>query len=399
LNVKALVTVFVALVAAGSGAAAAQDSTPTPAPTAAPEGTPVATPSAAPSPDAVAPPAPEQRLVVHGYLSQASVKSDEHQVIGIPKDGTADYRRAALLFRASLTTSDAIVLQFAQRRLGESPTMQVEPDVKVDWAFYEHRFGSATRFRVGRLPVPLGIFSEIRYVGTLLPLYRAPYNYYQEGSFTSENLDGAHLSHTIGSGAPVSVDLNAFGGAYTTTESYNGGVNRAKAQNVFGGAAWIGTPVEGLRFGIGGARQDIKNTILTADHKDDWSNWIASAELVRTRFRVVTEYSRWKLNRAGFAKRNMSVYAGVGLTSKVRAHAAYDDGDATLLVGGKLYSLPQQFTDAALGLSYGLRPDVVAKAEYHWNQARLIEDKPSTLNPAASPYKTQYFIVSLSASF
>lgn len=390
---NALVRVFVgaALAAGFARGLSAQDATPTPAPTAAP--------AAAPSPDPVAPPASEQHLVVHGYLSQAYVKSDGHQVIGIPKDGTADYRRAAILFRASLTTSDALVLQFAQRRLGESPTMQVEPDVKVDWAFYEHRFGSATRFRVGRMPVPLGIFSEIRYVGTLLPFYRAPYNYYQEGAFTSENLDGAHLSHTFGAGAPVSVDVNAFGGAFTTTESYNGGVNRAKAHNVFGGAAWISTPIDGLRFGIGGARQDIKNTILTADHTDKWSNWIASGELVRTRFRVITEYSHWTLSRAGFGKRNLSLYAGVGLTSKLRAHAAYDDGDATLLVGGKLYSLPQQFTDAALGLSYGLRADVVAKAEYHWNQARLIEDKPSTLNPAASPFKTQYFIVSLSASF
>jgi hypothetical protein len=332
-------------------------------------------------------------------LSQAYVKSDEHQVIGIPKDGTADYRRAALLFRASLATNDALVLQFAQRRLGESPAMQVEPDVKVDWAFYEHRFGSATRLRVGRLPMPVGLFSEIRYVGTLLPFYRAPYNFYQEGSFTSENLDGAHLSHTFGASGPVSVELNAFGGAYTTTEAYNGGVNRTKAQNVIGGQAWLVTPVDGLRFGIGGSRQDIKNTILTADHRDDWSNWIASAELVRSRFRLVSEYSHWKLNQAGFQKRNVYAYAGANLTAKLRAHAAYDDGDAKLLLGGTLYSLPQQFTDAALGLSYGLRPDVVAKAEYHWNQARLIEDKPSTLNPAASPFKTQYFIVSLSASF
>jgi hypothetical protein len=396
LIVNALVRVFVAaaLAAGFARGVAAQDATPTPTPTAAPT-----TPAAAPSPDPVAPPAPEQHLVVHGYLSQAYVKSDGHQVIGIGKDGTADYRRAAILFRASLTTSDALVLQFAQRRLGESPTMQVEPDVKVDWAFYEHRFGSATRFRVGRMPVPLGIFSDIRYVGTLLPFYRAPYNYYQEGSFTSENLDGAHLSHTFGAGAPVSMDVNAFAGAYTTTESYNGGVNRAKAQNVFGGAAWIGTPIDGLRFGIGGSRHDVKNTILTANHRDNWSNWIASGELVRTRFRLVSEYSHNAFRDAGFKKRNIYAYAGVGLTSKLRAHAAYDDGDASLRLGGKVYALPQQFTDAALGLSYGLRPDVVAKAEYHWNQARLIEDKPSTLNPAASPFKTQYFIVSLSASF
>ncbi len=45
----------------------------------------------------------EQRLVIHGYLTQAWAKSSEHQLLGIPNDGTFDYRRVALLVRGALT--------------------------------------------------------------------------------------------------------------------------------------------------------------------------------------------------------------------------------------------------------------------------------------------------------
>ena len=47
-------------------------------------------------------------------------------MIGIPKAGTADYRRAALLFRASVTPKDALVLQFAQPGTAQQP-----PDCSV----------------------------------------------------------------------------------------------------------------------------------------------------------------------------------------------------------------------------------------------------------------------------
>jgi hypothetical protein len=394
LIVLALVRLVVAaaVVAGSSRVAAAQDPTPSPSPAAAEAATDAAD-------EASAPPPSEQRLVVHGYLSQAYARSNGHQVIGIPKAGSSDYRRAAVLFRASLTANDTMVVQLAQRRLGESPTMQVEPDVKVDWAFYEHGFGWGTRVRVGRLPIPLGTFSEVRYVGTLLPFYRAPFNFYQEGSFTSETLNGARIAHTFGARAPVSVEVNAFGGAYTATEAYAGGVNRAKHENALGGQLWVTTPVDGLRFGFGRIRSETKNTILTDDHRDTWAHWVASAELSRSRVRLVSEYSRQDLQLAGFSKRNVYAYAGVGLTDQIRAHVAYDDGDATYRAGGTVFSLPNHFTDTAIGLSYAARPDVVAKGEYHWNQSRLVEDQPGGLNPRGTPFKTRYFILSLSASF
>jgi len=357
----------------------------------------------APSPAPVGAPtaeaAPEQRVALHGYFTQAYANSEDHQFIGIPDSGTFDYRRVALLFRGNLTSKDTLVLQLAQRRLGESPVMELEPDVKVDWAFYEHRFGSATSVRIGRIPNPLGIYSEIRYVGTVLPFYRAPYNFYQEGSFTSENVNGARVSHTFAADKPWNVETHVFGGGFSMIESYYGQVNRAHTENALGGQVWLNTPVEGLRFGAGGDFFDIQNTILVGDGKDEWRTWIVSADLSRTRYRLRGEYSEIRLKRAEFLDKAFYVYGGVNITEKLVAHAQYDHSSATLGSGAASIVLPKFYEDTTLGLSYAFRPDVVLKSEYHIVKGRLIEDEKVPLDPAFGPYKGNYYMLSISASF
>jgi hypothetical protein len=338
-------------------------------------------------------------VVLHGYFSQAYANSENHQFIGIPDSGTFDYRRVALLIRGNLTPKDTLVLQLAQRRLGESPVMELEPDVKVDWAFYEHRFGADTSVRVGRIPTPLGIYSEIRYVGTVLPFYRAPYNFYQEGSFTTENVNGARLSHTFGAGKSWNLETQVFGGGMSTIEAYFGQVNRAHTDNALGGQLWLNTPVEGLRFGVGGDFFDIQNTILDADGKDKWKTWIASADLSRTRFRIRSEYSQIRIKYTQFTDKAFYVYGGFNVTEKLVAHAQYDNSTAITGAGDQTTTLPHLYQDTTLGLSYAFRPDVVLKGEYHFVKGRLIEDEKVPLSPDFGPYKGNYYIVSVSASF
>ena len=356
---------------------------------------------AAPAPEPTpAPEAPvEQRVVLHGYFSQAYANSSDHQLIGVPDSGTFDYRRMALLVRGNITSKDTLVLQLAQRRLGESPVMELEPDVKLDWAFYEHRFGNGTSVRAGRIPNPLGLYSEVRYVGTLLPFYRAPYNFYQEGSFTSENINGARLSHTFAADKKWNLETQLFGGGFSMIESYFGKVNRAHTENALGGQVWLNTPVEGLRFGAGGDFFDIKNTMLTGDGNDQWRTWIASADFSRTRFRLRSEYSQIHLKEAQFLDKAYYVYGGVNVTEKLVAHAQYDNSTAVTGPEGNTTDLPKFYQDTTLGLSYAFRPDVVVKGEYHFVKGRLIEDQAVPLDPAFGPYSGNYVMLSISASF
>ena len=73
-------------------------------------------------------------------------------ILGIPNDGTFDYRRVALLFRFKATPNDAFVVQLANRRLGESLINDFTPEVQLDWAFYERRLGDNGTLRIGKAP-------------------------------------------------------------------------------------------------------------------------------------------------------------------------------------------------------------------------------------------------------
>src|SRR5258705_11186603 len=103
------------------------------------------------------------QITIHGYLTQAYGISDRYPTFGITKEGTADYRRAAVLARYELTSADNFVVQIAHRRLGDSPTMEFEENVKLDMAFYQRRFSNGTKLRVGKVAMPFGVYNEVRY--------------------------------------------------------------------------------------------------------------------------------------------------------------------------------------------------------------------------------------------
>jgi hypothetical protein len=62
-------------------------------------------------------------------------------------------------------------------------------------------------------------------------------------------------------------------------------------------------------------------------------------------------------------------------------------------------TLPHLYEDTTLGLSFAFRPDVVVKSEYHVVKGRLIEDEKVPLAPGFGPYKGNYYMLSVSASF
>lgn len=111
-------------------------------------------------------------LSVHGYLTQGFAISTDHQVHGISTEGTSDYRNLALQFRYDVDDQQNFIIQFSHERLGLSPIMQLEPDVELDWAYYEYKFNDIYSIKVGKIQMPFGIYNEFRDVGTLLPFYR-----------------------------------------------------------------------------------------------------------------------------------------------------------------------------------------------------------------------------------
>jgi hypothetical protein len=339
-----------------------------------------------------------EKFTVHGYLTQAFAQSNGEQVIGIGGSGTTDYRRAAALLRFTPTAKDSLVIQVAHRRLGQSPSLVFEPDVKLDWAFYERKLGDSTALRVGRLPQPMGLLNETRYVGTLLPFYRAPYNFYQEGSFTSETVDGVGLRHSTAAERSWSAEISAYVGGYAMVEQTASGLVKPRAEKVLGGQLWLNTPVSGLRFGIGGQRLDLTGTALVKDGKDSWKTDYASAEYAGSRLKLRSEYRKIRIHDADVDFIALYGYAGFNATSRLGLHLQFDTSKLELNTrAGRPSTAPKYYEDKTVGATFSVRPDVVLKGEYHWTQSQVLETHARPVGPAARP--VNYGIVSMSVSF
>jgi len=347
-----------------------------------------------------APPAEnERKLEVHGFLSQAFAISDGYQVLGIPSEGTFDYRTAALQLRATLTAKDSIVIQVGQARLGESPIMAVRNEIDLDWIFYERQLGAGTSVRVGRIKIPFGIYNEIRFVGPLLPFFRPADAFYGEGSYVFSSINGAALSKSLFARHRFSVDADLYAGEWSFVQGdpelqQIAGATRARARGL-GGQLWLNTPLDGLRFGVGGDRSTWSNSVeappgVKVRHK----RWVASVDGNFERFRLSAELGEHTSPGVLFASSYVLVSGHVTDKLSVNLQASRSHVKLDLV----LAQLDDEIgRDYAAGLSYAFRPDLVAKVENHWTRGRNFEEPGVTIfSPALS---ADYVILSLSALF
>jgi hypothetical protein len=342
--------------------------------------------------------APQDKLSVHGYLTQAFAKTNGPQIFGIPGHGTTDYRRAALLVRFMPSTKDSLVIQLAHRKLGLSPTAATDPDVKVDWAFYERELSDAVSVRVGRLPLPMGLQNETRYVGILLPFYRAAYNFYQEGTFTSETIDGLGVSYAK-SRSSWRMELSTYAGGFTMTEmTPQTGVARPRAEGAIGGQVWITPPVDGLKVGFGANRFELRGTLLVADRQDVGSAFFPSIEYAGSRVKLRSEFRRSKLRDAHVVADGSYLYGGFSVTSRLGLHGQIDMSRIKITVApGVIVDLKPYHKDWAFGATFEIRPGVVLKGEYHWARSHLLEAPAEVFGAGIRP--VNYGILSMSVAF
>jgi hypothetical protein len=335
------------------------------------------------------------KVNIHGYLSQAYAFSDGNQILGIPEDGTADYRTAAIQIRADLTKYDTFAVQFSHERNGLSPSQRVREDVDLDWIFYRRQFGNSA-VEVGRVPVPFGIYNEVRDVGTLLPFYRPPRDFYGEGSFATETVDGILLSHGRDLGSAWHFDGDVY---YGNWDTHDGRQDLIKASDTLGAQLFLDTPVSGLRLGLGGVRFETSQTVGTP--QADWSGYHASIQGTFGRVEGEAEYRDITAERVAGGKlydvKVAYVHLGVQLTDKLVLNAQYEQFKLKLASLASLGLGEIDYDeDKVLGLAVKFRPDLVLKAEYHWDEGYYLEPSANPLGPAQ---ETNYGILSLSTSF
>jgi hypothetical protein len=331
------------------------------------------------------------KITLNGYLSQAYAISDGNQVSGIPKQGTADYRTAAVQMRVDMTPQDTFSVKLRHERIGESPFQAFQPDVALDWIFYEHKFGDSA-VKVGRVKIPFGLFNEVRDVGTLLPFYRAPTDFYGAGSFTTQTIDGALVNHAFNLGGGWRLDGDLYYGNWEFVASESEGVFKSKARNSLGAEMWLETPLPGLRIGVGGmtytvVKEEAGGTVTTPSKSYHVS--------VEERLGRLVTHVEYKYRHTADAKINSGyVHLGFLLTDRLTVNGQAERYHTVIaeLPDGK-----DQDDDRALGLNYAFRTDLVLKLEHHWNRGFNTEVPASGL--FGPRQKTRYGILSLSTSF
>lgn len=358
--------------------------------------------------------AQDDRLSIHGSASLSYAKSDNLPINGITKDGTSNYRLLALQFGYKISDKDRVVTQLLHRHVGESPLNAVTPDIEPVWAFYEHKFDNGTSLKAGRNPLPRGIFNEIRYIGTLLPLYRVGNAVYGE---TLEYVDGVVVRKPLTLGA-WGLDVTGFVGGYDLKAqiptSTGVSVVNTRNENTIGGQLWLTTPIKGVRLGVFGNNYSStpSASLPEASRPKRTTTMMYSAEAAFSKVFLRSEATTFKQTKApNFVDvATWYVQGGVHVTEQITVTGEYNDGrNIVRFAGTPIPDLSLPFNqDLALGVSFKPSAQVSFKLEGHSAEGYQFDRPvPSVIPPTAPPLvarlapvsKTVYGLASVSFSF
>lgn len=360
--------------------------------------------------------AQDDKLSIHGSASLAYTKSDNLPINGITKDGTSDYRIVALQFGYKITDKDRVVTQLLHRKIGSSPLNAITPAVEPVWAFYERRFDNGLVAKVGRNPLPRGIFNEVRYIGTLLPLFRVGNAVYGE---TLEYVDGIVLRKPFSLGGNWKLDVTAFGGGYDLKAqlptSTGVSVVNNRNENSYGGQVWLNTPIDGVRAGVfyNNYQTTSSTTTTTSTLRPKRTNtFLYSAEAVFSKAFARAEATTFTQSEQPNFVDFMSYYvqAGITPTEKLTFVAEYNDGrNMVRFAGTPIPDLELPLNqDIGLGVAYKPSTQVAFKIEGHQAEGYSF-DRPvrSVIPPTRPPLvatlapasKTYYLLASVAFTF
>jgi Phosphate-selective porin O and P len=204
----------------------------------------------------------DNRVALHGFGSWAFGKTTWNNLYlaGRPE---GDFRHTSLAINAAANVDDKVSVH-VQGELRDTD----DPDhshVELSYAFAEYRFSDGIRFRIGKVKHPFGLYTEVFNVGTLRPFLDLPQGLYGPVGFAGQSYRGIGITGTADAGA-WTASYDVYGGGvdlekYAVPEEFylgeplenvSGDVEFESTRNVVGGRVVLGTPVQGLSFGVSG---------------------------------------------------------------------------------------------------------------------------------------------------
>ncbi|MDB4881537.1 MAG: hypothetical protein JWL95_303 [Gemmatimonadetes bacterium] len=335
-------------------------------------------------------------LTIHGYLSQGFGVTDGLPLYGLTRNATTDYRAIALVVRYALDPRHNFVVQFRNRRFGNSVLTRAEGEVAVNWAYYHGLFGPLA-IKIGKVPIPFGIFNETRAVGTLLPFYRAPSFIYSDGQETET---GALLTYRSPELSGWSAEVNAHYGdedfPQLVVTPAGPLLNRPIQHHRVGGYVWLNTPISGVRVGGGGVTLNVIDTTNMFSYRVNDLRYAADATGDH-----VFVHSEAKYYRLGMYGKTRAYYieSGARVIGDLSVNGLYQQTNS---FGTRSAPPPgttpiwSKSSDRAVSLKYAFNPSLVSKLELHHNLGYNYDTFISTAGP---PGKANYVLASLAMSF
>ncbi len=358
--------------------------------------------------------AQDDRFSFHGSVNAALAKSDGLGVFGINKDGTSDYRAVAMLFGYKISDKDRVVTQLLHRRIGTSPLSASEPAVGAVWAFYERRFDNGATVKLGRNPLPRGVFNEVRFIGTLLPFYRVGASVYGE---TLEYIDGAVANQTFQLGEQWTLDASAFFGGFdiraVLPSSTGSQAIKLRGENSVGSQLWLNTPVEGVRLGafVNNYQQTPRASLPAASRPSRGTTMLYSFDAVRAAGFLRAEYTEFK-GKTGTSRSHYDGWytlAGVKPMEKLTLAVEYSATNNRVNLPAPIEPIMVPVSkDFGVGFAYAVNPGLVFKLEGHRQEGYGFDTAvPTVVPPTGPPFRASlapaakafYGLASVAVSF
>lgn len=257
------------------------------------------TPSAAPALEFV-----EGKLQVHGFASQAVLKSTDNAYYGNSPGTSFDFTEIGLNASYQSTPSLLFSGQLLVRRAGEmydgTPSLDYGLVDFTPVSDAERRLG----VRLGRIKNPIGLYNETRDVPFTRPSIFLPQVIYYDKVrnallsydgimfYGDRYLDQGNLSLNLGVGQSVidnNVEWAYLGGDFE-------GDLRAEGINWGIGSLWFSTPADEVKLGLSAILTEMNfnaapDSILTSGTIDVY-DWVASFQFNSEDWTVSAEYSR-----------------------------------------------------------------------------------------------------------
>jgi hypothetical protein len=289
--------------------------------------------------------------------------------------------------------------------------LAADGEVSLDWAFAEYRLDDLLRIRAGKVKNPLGLFMEVKDVGTLRPFFTLPQSIYGPSNFAAEAYLGVGLTGEWEGARGWGLEYDLYAGAleipsfepadavlsgpppYDFAAQAAGEDGTEAARDVVGGRVSLRTPFEGLTASVSA----FTGEMVEAAGRERIVCFGVSGEYAIDRFQIRGEFFR---ATEGGAETHLGGYAEVAwnFLPKLQVALRFDEShqhEDGLPADSRFLG----HHETALGLSYWPSPNLVFKTSYHRVEGNRYAVPALSAPDGATDRTTDLFVAGAQFSF